>query len=83
MATILYKQKEDGTFESCIVDALRVHDLLENGWSVTSEIIRTELTKNENKKVSPKEIRELAKNAGITGYNNLRISTLKEKLGYE
>jgi hypothetical protein len=80
MATILYKQKNDGTFESCMVAASRVKDLLSNGWDVVQNKTISEETDDT---LSPKEVREAAKKAGIPEYKKARITTLKEKLGYE
>ena len=40
-------------------------------------------TDEASKAKSPKEIRAAAKEAGILGYAKLRITTLREKLGYE
>lgn len=85
MATVLYK---DGECEN--VDFEFLDNYLQAGWSVEPEgegeaesPAKEEDDGSESAKLSNDEIRELAKEAGIDGWEKKRISTLKSELGHD
>lgn len=86
MATVIYK---DG--ESTKVEHQDLQNHLNIGWSLTKEPVEEkqvepvpieEIDTNQSGKLSNKEIRAAAKNAGIEGWENTRIKTLLKELGH-
>lgn len=85
MATILYRMNGEGSLEECRVDALNVPSHLANGWSLSKDFkpAKEETDTNGSSKLSPEEVREAAKKAGVEGFDTKRIATLKKELGYD
>lgn len=80
MATIIWK---DGVRE--LVEAKNLDSHLANGWSLTKEPVKVsieEIDTNDSGKLSPDEVRNAAKTAGIEGWENKRIKTLLKELGH-
>lgn len=65
----------------CVVSVSNVKDKLKSGWFKTIGEVSADT--NESGKLSNEEIRAAAKEAGISNYEKARISTLKDKLGYD
>jgi len=83
MSVVLFKDGEQGVFE--------IHEmpyLIDNGWSTDHEgedeteknAVQDEPQEEINKEETPEDVRELAKDAGIEGWENKRIKTLKAEL---
>lgn len=82
MSVLIYKQDESGEFIESKCEALELQSYLDDGYSLEPKPTALQADKNKSGKLSASEIREAAKQAGIENYENARISTLKEKLGY-
>jgi len=84
MATILYKDGEEGFFH-----ARRVKSMIEAGWTVENKPVEPEVPTekeadiNESGKLNATEVRAAAKAAGFEDWKTARIKPLKKRLGYE
>ena len=76
MATWLFR-KNEGEIESILIDAKYVPDHINGGWCFDKE----SLEETDESDLTPTEIRELAKDADIEGWETKRINTLKSELG--
>lgn len=77
MASILYK---DGKMARVKYERLQNH--LDAGWTTSPAPTEDQADTNNSGKLSAKEVREAAKEAGIENWETARIKTLKEALGY-
>ncbi len=75
MSVVLYKDGESGVFE-----VKQMAGLLNGGWSteVAKDVVQKE--NEEESKETPEDVRLVAKDAGIEGWENKRIKTLKAEL---
>ncbi len=83
MSVVLWK---DG--ERSLCDPIQLEAQLSAGYSLTKESPKEapsfeEADTNKTVKLSVDEIRAAAKEAGIAGWENKRLKTLKKELGYE
>jgi hypothetical protein len=83
MATVLYKLV-DGDVESEMVEAIDVDRLLKSGYCTCPDSLAKikKADTNNSGKLSSEEIKEAAKEAGIT-IGRKSIKTLRKELGYE
>lgn len=77
MSAILYK-RVDGEVKEFRVDAVRVNALLQDGYFASHDL--ADADSNETGKLSNEEVREAAKEAGISNWKTAKIDTLKKKL---
>ena len=88
MSVWTYK-KVDGEIISELLDVSLLDGQLSSGWTVdkaslekpaTKGVTKEEVDTNESGKLSSKEIRQAAKDAGIEGHETARIKTLEAEL---
>lgn len=77
MSAILYK-RVDGEVKEFRVNAVRVNALLQDGYFANPDLADADA--NESGKLSNEEIREAAKEVGISNWKTAKIDTLKKKL---
>ena len=65
-------------------DVSRLQALLDDGWVTDpKQLLISEADTNNTDKLSSKEVRAAAKEAGIEGWETEKIKKLKETLGFE
>ncbi len=72
MSVVLYKDGESGVFE-----VKQMAGLLNGGWSTED---KPHVVQKEDEEETPEDVRQVAKDAGIEGWENKRIKTLKAEL---
>lgn len=86
MAVFVYCKTDSGEIKKELVAPGRLPSLLANGYTVTKEELEVptfeEADTNDSGKLSNKEVREAAKEAGFDDWETARIKGLKERLGY-
>lgn len=80
MATWVHRRKGAG-IESVLIDALDVHHHINSGWCFSKDDLTVK--EEDSGKLSNKEIRAAAKEAGIEDWKKARVNKLKEILGYD
>lgn len=82
MSTTLYSTV-DGELTTTSIDSIYVASHIESGWRTTKDtpkITKEEADTNDTGKLSTKEIRSAAKEAGIEDHATARIKTLEAAL---